>query len=334
MTDLLTISTILAAATDVSGVGDAVFTELRAFIAGGSSGIHHVCLGLCSLFCIISIAKTVADIMQDKEGGFGNVPIGKIFRPFLIMSLLIGYSSVITVLDKGVGYLGGGAQSAFGAPQKSTEKLKDGYEKAYDAYVQERDGSSDRPDPTKAEGVFVTKWVNQLTSWFERQIYDTKTKIVGVWKGIMGFCFELPGFIAEWCFALVLFIMMTVANIQLTVMATYGQIALAFSVLTPWKSAFTGFIGKYITVSLWKPILSIIASMAYAVTPSIGGVFAGGGDFLGRLAAAIMGCAVYIAAIHMAFNVGSIASDVYNLGSAGSAAGSAGGAMGKKMKLT
>jgi len=327
MNTLLSIVVTLQA--DNSGFATAVFRELRSSICGGSSGIHHVCLGICSLFCIIAIVKIVADIMQDKEGGFGNVPLGRIFRPFLIMSLLVGYTLVIKVVDQGAGYLGGGAEATYKAPTAAFDKLDSSYDKAVEQYRAEREQEY---ESVKTDYTGIGE---KLVNWIDRKWFEMETSFKAPWHGFMGFCYELPGFIAEFAFAIVMFIMMAFAEIQLTVMAVYGQIALTFSVLTPWKQAFTGFLGKYITVSLWRPILAIIASSAAAVTPAIGGAVTGqaGGGILGGLAAALTGCCVYLAAIHMAFNVGQIANDVYNLGSAGGAAGSGASAVGKKMKM-
>ena len=317
---------ILPLASDMDGAGTVIFQEIRKQVTGQGSGIHHICLGLCALFCIISIAKIVADIMQDKEGGFGNVPLGKIFRPLIIMGLLVGYTEVIGLVGDGAALLGGGVEAIFHKPEGSTEKLGNKYDEEREKYLNEREG--DRPDLEKAKGI------EKLTTWLEREGYDLETKWGARWHGFMGFCYELPGFIAEWAFAIIYFIMMCFAEIQLTAMALYGQIALAFSVLSPWRQSFTSFLGKYITVCLWRPILALIAGVAGSVTPAIGGVFtSGGGDFLSNLAAAIMGSVVYLAAIHMAFNVGQIANDVFNIGSAGGAIGSGASAVGKKLHM-
>lgn len=64
--------------------------------------------------------------------------------------------------------------------------------------------------------------------------------------------------IVTWLFNFFFVIMMSFADIMLCLLAVFGPLSLALSLLDPWKQTFITWIGRYIETSLWKPIGSAI----------------------------------------------------------------------------
>ena len=64
--------------------------------------------------------------------------------------------------------------------------------------------------------------------------------------------------IITWLFNFFFVIMMSFADIMLCLLAVFGPLSLALSLLDPWKQTFITWIGRYIETSLWKPIGSAI----------------------------------------------------------------------------
>lgn len=76
------------------------------------------------------------------------------------------------------------------------------------------------------------------------------------WIGSGG---SLLGKIITWLFNIFLVLMMVFSDVTLCVMSVFGPLTLALSIIPTWNSAFSSWMGKYIEVSMWKPVASAIA---------------------------------------------------------------------------
>lgn len=65
---------------------------------------------------------------------------------------------------------------------------------------------------------------------------------------------NIIGNLATWLFNIFFVVMMAFADITLCLLAIFGPIAAALSVLESWKATFKSWIGSYIEVSMWKPV--------------------------------------------------------------------------------
>jgi len=106
----------------------------------------------------------------------------------------------------------------------------------------------------------------------------------------------------------------TWAQISLTILAVFGPIVFAVSIYPSFEKTMSTWIARYIQISLWGPVCSVIASCANSLGNSPTN-FALGMDGV-----------VYIAAIFLYFSVPSMAAWVIESSGAGGTIGSVGGA--------
>ena len=65
---------------------------------------------------------------------------------------------------------------------------------------------------------------------------------------------NILGNLATWLFNFFFVIMMAFADITLCLLAIFGPLAAALSVLESWRGTFKNWLGSYIEVSMWKPV--------------------------------------------------------------------------------
>lgn len=140
--------------------------------------------------------------------------------------------------------------------------------------------------------------------------------------------------IITWLFNFFFVIMMSFADIMLCLLAVFGPLSLALSLLDPWKQTFITWIGRYIETSLWKPIGSAICWIVAKAKTEMG-IYAdraltdqlstlSGDQAIGSLSG-IMTCLALIsfAGIFALLQVPNIANSILSLSPADSTIGSA-----------
>ena len=152
--------------------------------------------------------------------------------------------------------------------------------------------------------------------------YDMEKK-VRKWIGEGG---SFLGKIVAWLFNIFFVIMMAYADIMLCILAVFGPLTLSLSLFDPFKQAFTSWVGRYIEVSLWKPVASGLAWITLRAKSAIGVnlwrayAYAGAdlsasakqGTILGALGAE---CLIIFAGIMAIFQTPGIANAILSIGS-------------------
>lgn len=175
-----------------------------------------------------------------------------------------------------------------------------------------------------AEYLRITEAVKNHDARTDRAIDNYKMeKKVRKWIGDGG---SFLGKIVAWLFNIFFVIMMAYADIMLCILAVFGPLTLSLSLLDPFKQAFSSWVGRYIEVSLWKPIASGLAWITLRAKSAIGVnlwkayAYAGAdlsasakqGTILGALGAE---CLIIFAGIMAIFQTPSIANSILSIGS-------------------
>ncbi len=158
--------------------------------------------------------------------------------------------------------------------------------------------------------------VTQMTN----DIYASKTQLKKFlrWANKGG---SLVGTIFKWLFNIIFVVMMAFADLMLCLLAIFGPLAAAISILDPWKQSFSSWMGHYIEVSLWKPIGAAICWVVSTVNSSVGelGITqalgmtpeAGKATLLGAVGAQ---CLIFFAGLMAMTNVPSLTNTILSLG--------------------
>lgn len=160
------------------------------------------------------------------------------------------------------------------------------------------------------------------------------------WERYFGSGKSFWGNLAGYAFNIFFVIMMAFCDIMLCILLVFGPLSLALSLLDPWKSSFKSWLGKYIEVSMWKPIASAIAWVVMQGKASVASFQLGSLDRAGsnlsipvqegHLAAAIsFQILIFVAGVIAVLKTPEIANSILSLGSAatGKSGDAAGGAM-------
>lgn len=149
-----------------------------------------------------------------------------------------------------------------------------------------------------------------------------RQKEVKKWAKWLNIGPSIIGTIFEWLFNIFFVVMMAFADLMLCLLAMFGPIAAAMSILEPWKQSLSSWIGHYIEVSLWKPIGSAICWVVLSVKTTVGMVglntalntsaSAGKASILGSIGAS---CLILFAGYMAVLNVPSITNTILSLGS-------------------
>jgi len=290
------------------------------------SGLMTTCKALCAVFCMFLLAGVVRDILQETAGGHGEVPLGRIIRPFFVMLLLVSFPLLRTLCNKAFGATGRGAAKAVVSnyikkPSRDIDLTRTWNESSYKAAD---GGYTVTHEPGKT--TITTDWnggdgfdqgfddmLGGLEGWLQKQA----DKLTRFRKRVHWFIFEVTDVLTDGIGGLILcicqYIVCCYASLMLAIMAALGPIAITFSALPPWKDASKQFFGKYITYSLWLPIIGITVSAASAAAQSVGGWGAHGGGVLLEVLRAALKLFVYLGATHMIFQTGQVANDAVSL---------------------
>ena len=124
------------------------------------------------------------------------------------------------------------------------------------------------------DSVEMKKLKNDIVDYDKRQadafkLYENSREI-RKWTRWLKKGGNLIGDFFKWLFNIFFVIMMAFADIMLCLLAIFAPFACALSILSPWKSTFTTWLGGYIEVSLWKPIGAVIVWIVQTVKSAVG----------------------------------------------------------------
>lgn len=163
---------------------------------------------------------------------------------------------------------------------------------------------------------------NQINTYKStRDDYVKQHKEMKKWSRWLNSGSSIIGTVFNWFFNLSFVVMMAFADIMLCMLAMFGPLALAMSILEPWKQSFTSWIGHYVEVSLWKPVGAAICWIIMTMKSAVGSLglaaatgvtaTAGKATILGAIGAE---CLILFAGWMAMFQVPSITNTILSLG--------------------
>ena len=329
------------AGSDVSGTALVAFDAAKEALLSQKAGLMTTCKALCALFCIILLVGVVRDIVQETAGGHGDVPLGRILRPFFIMLLLVSFPMLRSACDKvfgGAGRLGAGAFKGAATKLTKSVDLKESWDKSTNAWY-----NGEEESYTNAEGNLVIQRTykvglydddlvamneqggQELSKWFRTQWLNVKRFFARVEYFLFDVSAGLIDGIGGLIFAICQYIVCCYASIMLGIMAALGPIAITFSALPPYKSAAKDFFGKYITYCMWFPIAGVTMAVASSAASSV--TMSSNGNLVIDIINTILKLLVYLGGCHMLFQTGSIANDAVSLADTSGLNGATGAGM-------
>ena len=316
-------------AVRASGSAQVAFDTARRLVVRQTGGLMVTCKGLCALFCIILLVGVVRDILQETAGGHGEVPLGRIFRPFFVMLLLVSFPMLVGLCNTVFGGAGRASASAFAEAWNGFDvNLRRSWDNGKYAGAKEvRSGRYFREyaDGSVERGVVETAYwddeepedigdpvLQPLMNWLHKKKLKAKRFFARMEYFVFDVLDGLTDGIGGLIFAICQYVVSCYANIMLTIMAAMGPIAITFSALPPWKDASKQFFGKYITYCLWLPIIGLVVAAATKAAHSCGNI-AQSGNFVMDSVRAALKIFIYLGACHMVFKTGSVANDAVSL---------------------
>lgn len=100
--------------------------------------------------------------------------------------------------------------------------------------------------------------------------YKAQKREIRKWARWLNSGASIIGTLVNWFFNIFFVVMMAFADVMLCLLAMFGPLAAALSILDPWKQAFTSWLGHYIEVSLWKPVGSAVCWIVATVKTAVG----------------------------------------------------------------
>lgn len=332
----------------LSGIMGNTMEALRMSSARMGGTISSSAFALACFFFGFRLIKMYYDIVSDEQhGGFGGIRVWDILRPILILLLISGYSWVVikpvdSLASATSGLIGGGMTATISS---TTKDIGAGFREAFD----EKKLEGEKKKEENKEGFFkaLANWtgLDTVLDQFLEPFKNIRYWLKAIPKGTTNALGTIVDSLLIWFFKLMANVIQIIADILLTILVMIGPLMMAFSIFDRWKGYIWTFIGQYIQLSLWKPIVAVICWCTTNANGVLCETIVGGTDgnffqYIGNVLAAIATtCVTIVAGIEMLKQVPSIANSLVSLasgvsagvnpmGTAGGAIGAAGGAMG------
>ena len=338
----------------LSGIVGNTMEALRMSSAKMGGTISMSAFALACFFFGIRLIKMYYDVASDEQhGGFGGVRVWDILRPILILLMISGYSWLVvkpvdSLASYASGLVGAGKSMSFSA---GAEKLSSAFSDA----KKEKDRIKNGNDPSQTD-VTSTPALSEDSGkggWLERVLdkYFGGVKKVKIWwsafiasttRGLG----NIVNALLIWWFNIMSNVIRIFSDIMLNMLVLIGPLMMAFSIFDRWKGYTWTFIGQYVQLSMWKPLVGVICwcttNATDVVCDGLGDSLVGTGStwqFLGVLLGAIGSTVVItIAGIQMLKQVPGIANTLVSLATGLTApveagTGAAGGLMGAGASL-
>lgn len=314
----------------LSGIVGNTMEALRMSSAKMGGTISMSAFALACFFFGIRLIKMYYDVASDEQhGGFGGVRVWDILRPILILLMISGYSWLVvkpvdSLASYASGLVGAGKSMSFSA---GAEKLSSAFSDA----KKEKDRIKNGNDPSQAD---ITEDEPALSEdsdkggWLERVLdkYFGGVKKVKIWwsafiasttRGLG----NIVNALLIWWFNIMSNVIRIFSDIMLNMLVLIGPLMMAFSIFDRWKGYTWTFIGQYVQLSMWKPLVGVICwcttNATDVVCDGLGDSLVGTGStwqFLGVLLGAIGSTVVItIAGIQMLKQVPGIANTLVSL---------------------
>ena len=360
----------------LSGIIGNSFEALRESTASMGGTISTAALVLGCFFFGFKLLQMYYEIASDEQhGGFGGVRLWDIMRPVLILLLIAGYQQVVVrpvdALASMTANVVGGGKTSMSAGTKKLKGLVNDFKEAKEeartktAQVTAKglegsfgDGTGGSTSPLAGQGAdqiasggsrdggektvsTSNGWhpIEKIKEWFSdtNETYrQLKIWRNGIIAGSVKGCGTLIDSLLTWWFNIMGNVIKIFADLMLPMLVMIGPLMFAFSIFDRWGGYTYTFIGQYIQLSLWKPIVGVIfwatsttsSAIGAGIASQISGASTAVGQWLAVTVAAIGQTAIItLAGIMMLKQVPAIVNSLVSLANGLSAPVEAGSAV-------
>lgn len=270
------------------------FEAIRLFFLSSDNPFIPLALLLASILCLVYFIKLGRDIMgDDKNAGFGTVTLEEVLRPAFMIAIIVSFQPLIRTFD---GLLSGIStrMTMISEDYVNSADLREKLMNVAD-YVGSSDNIEAFQETSRAYGQGEVSHnsatalavggplLEGSTNMFESVINNIKSarlskkllrdnggdaenwrpmsKLLGSYykmdqkaQSDMGWVSRLLHFIYEHLFTIIV----GFSQVFLCVLAIFGPFVFVVSIVPSWKDAWKGWVAKYIELSLWQVIGSLV----------------------------------------------------------------------------